>query len=95
MKKLLIFIVLIFTPGIVIASEHWFVVATSTLGKSTVLEVYGWDNNYKPCITLANAMNILLEADGDNILNKRFSCMDQKAADILDKNNPVAMREVK
>ena len=76
------------------ASESWFVVASSTLGHATVVEVYGWDDNKTPCISLAKAMNVMLEADGYNPLGKKFSCAPQDVADKVDKDNPLAMRVV-
>ena len=50
------------------------------------------DDNKTPCISIAKAMNIMLEADGYNPIGKQFSCIDQKMADKLDKNNPLSSR---
>lgn len=77
----------------VFAGENWFVVATSTLGKSTVIEVYGWDDNQTPCNSIASAMNMMIENDY-NPISKSFSCVSKTAADKLDRNNPLSMRKV-
>ena len=77
-----------------IAGDNWFVVSTSDLGRSTVAEVYGWDDNKTPCQSIVKAMNIMLEADGYNPIGKYFSCVSQKFADELDKNNSLSMRKV-
>ena len=95
MKKLVLAAVLVLGFSSVQAAENWFVVASSDLGHSTVVEVYGWEDNKTPCISLAKAMNAMLEADGYNPINKKFSCAPQDVADELDKDNPLAMRVVK
>lgn len=95
MNKLFIVVALMITSGSAIAGDNWFVVAASVLGKSTVIEVYGWDDNKTPCISLAKAMNTMLEADGHNPIGKQFTCINNKVADKLDKNNPLSMRKVK
>jgi len=95
MNRFFIVIVLMLTSGSAMAGVNWFVVATSDLGKSTVVEVYGWNDNKTPCMSIAKAMNIMLEADGYNPIGKHFTCIDQKMADKLDTNNPLSMRKVK
>jgi hypothetical protein len=95
MKKLVLAVVMVLGFSSVQASESWFVVSSSILGQATVVEVYGWDDNRTPCISLVKAMTIMLEADGYNPLDKTFTCAPQDVADELDRDNPLAMREVK
>ena len=94
MKKMILGVAILFGISSAHASESWFVVSSSTLGHNTVVEVYGWDDNKTPCISLAHAMNVMLEADGYNPLGKKFSCAPQDVADKVDKDNPLAMRVV-
>lgn len=95
MNRFFIVIVLILTSSSAIAGVNWFVVATSYLGQSTVVEVYGWNDNKTPCMSIAKAMNIMLEADGYNPIGKHFTCINEKMADKMDTNNLLSLRKVK
>jgi hypothetical protein len=94
MKKVVLAIVMVLGFSSAQAAENWFVVASSILGQSTVVEVYGWEDNKTPCISLAKAMNVMIEADGYNPIDKSFTCVPQNIADELDRDNPLSMRVV-